>query len=617
MSAKAAFRSLIRCAIPISFRIRPLTPLPAALHPPPRLHRARHALLVGALAPCLTALAGCASRGAAVVAPSGAQSAATVSRGTGGLPLPSTRAERTSYLETSSHADVIGFVDSLVAMGAPITVRELARSPMGKVLPMIIASRPRVNSPQEARRLGRPIVYVQANIHAGEVEGKEAVLALLRDWSFGRAPNVLDSLVVIVVPIYNADGNDKLAPQARNRGAQLGPAMIGERPNGAGLDLNRDYVKAEAPETRGSLMAFNAWDPDVFMDLHTTNGSYHGYALTYAPSLHPAAALAPYTADTLLPELRSRMRTRHQFETFPYGNFSTQAGRDEAASAGDKSSWVTYEHKQRYGSNYYGLRGRISILSEAYSHDPFARRVASTRAFVQEALSLVAERRKEIRAHIDAGIAASTFTASNTRAVALRSRFTSRPDTQLVLMEELERRTDTTGTNEPGVPRTMRRTGKIVSRRMPVIDRFEATLMRRPTIEGYVMDGSWTEAARQLRAHGVTVTVLPRAMTASLEVFELDSVAISVRAFQGHREVVVTGRWRTLTRTLPAGTFWVKMATSRDLLAMLLLEPESDDGLLTWNTFDAVLARGKEAPVARLTAPLRLYSPGKSALDPQ
>jgi len=79
----------------------------------------------------------------------------------------------------------------------------------------------------------------------------------------------------------------------------------------------------------------------------------------------------------------------------------------------------------------------------------------------------------------------------------------------------------------------------------------------------------------------------------------------------------VTGTWRTLTRTLPAGTFWVKMATSRDLLAMLLLEPESDDGLLTWNTFDAVLARGKEAPVARLTAPLRLYSPGKSALDPQ
>ncbi len=156
------------------------------------------------------------------------------------LPVPATRAERTGYLETSSHADVLAFIDTLVARGAPITVRELAQSPSGRKLPLLIASRPQVATPEAARALGRPIVYVQANIHAGEVEGKEAILALLRDWSASRRPTILDSLVVIVVPIYNADGNEKLADQARNRGEQNGPVLVGERPNGQGLDLNRD-----------------------------------------------------------------------------------------------------------------------------------------------------------------------------------------------------------------------------------------------------------------------------------------------------------------------------------------------------------------------------------------
>ena len=523
---------------------------------------------------------------------------------------PLTRAERTNYGETSSHADVMAFIDSLKAMKAPIVVSELAKSTNGLPIPFIVASRPSVSSPAEARRLNRPIVYVQANIHAGEVEGKEAVLALLREWSFGKRPNVLDSLVVIVVPIYNADGNEKLGQQAKNRSEQNGPQMIGERPNAMGLDLNRDYIKAEAPETRGSLAAFNAWDPDVFMDLHTTDGSFHGYALTYAQSLHPAAPLGVYTVDTLLPEIRKRMRSRHKFEIFPYGNFS--ADNRESLTATDKSGWWTYDHRQRFGTNYYGLRGRISILSEAMSHDPFERRVASTRAFVQEALSLVAEQQDQIRARIDRGIAASTFTVTNRAPVPIRARFNSKPPEGDVLVEVLEPR-DTAAGGEPGMPRTVRRTGKMVARRMPIIDRFESALDREPTLEGYVLDASWAGVVRQLRAHGLTVTPIDKPMTASLQVFDLDSVAFATRPFQGHKEATVTGKWRSDTRVVPAGTFVVRMATQRDLLAMELLEPESDDGLLTWNAFDGALMRGNEAPVARLTAPLRLYSPGKSS----
>lgn len=518
--------------------------------------------------------------------------------------LPRTRAERTEYQETSSYADVIAFVDSLRTLGAPISVGELAKSPMGRSVPLVVASRPRVSTPAEARALQRPIVYVQANIHAGEVEGKEAVLALLRDWSFGARPNVLDSLVVVVVPIYNSDGNDKLAPQARNRGAQNGPEMIGERPNGAGLDLNRDYVKAEAPETMGSLKAFAAWAPDVFMDLHTTNGSYHGYALTYSPSLHPAAPLAPFTADTLLPEIRRRMKAKHNFEVFPYGNFTGANGR-ESLTAETKSGWVTYEHKQRYGTNYYGLRGGVSILSEAYSHDPFDRRVASTRAFVQEVLSYVAEDRTRITRRVQAGVAAATFGAGDTPTVPVRARFLSRPDTQAVLVERLERVADSTQRTQPGVPVGLRRTGEYTAQRMPVVDRFEASLSRAATPHGYAIEGDWPRVRELLTAHGIPFRPLAAPVTATVREFAIDSVVASGRPFQGHREMRVLGQWREATRSLAAGTLVVPPGSRQDLLALLLLEPESDDGFLTWNLFDPALAKGKTVPVARLASPIR------------
>lgn len=515
--------------------------------------------------------------------------------------LPRTRAERTDYKETSSYADVVAFVDSLRVLGAPISVSELAKSPLGKSVPLVVASRPRVSTPAEARALGRPVVYLQANIHAGEVEGKEAVLALLRDWSFGARPNVLDSLVLVVVPIYNSDGNDKLAAQARNRGAQNGPEMIGERPNGAGLDLNRDYVKAEAPETMGALKAIAAWTPDLFMDLHTTNGSYHGYALTYSPSLHPAAPLAPFTADTLLPEIRKRMKAKHGFEVFPYGNFTGANGR-ESLTADTKAGWVTYEHKQRYGTNYMGLRGGVSILSEAYSHDPFDRRVASTRAFVQEILSYVAEDTRRIATRVAAGRAATQVPQGGAvPMVPLQSRFTSRPDTQPVLVERLERLADSSALTQPGVPRGLRRTGQIAAQRMPVVDRFEGVLNEKLQ-GGYLVEGDWPRLRELLTAHGIPFEAAGTTARPVRE-FVIDTVIASARPFQGHRETAVRGKWRTVTKSFPAGSIVIMPSRGNDLLTMLLLDPESDDGFLTWNLFDSALGAGKVAPVVRLLWP--------------
>jgi hypothetical protein len=203
------------------------------------------------------------------------------------LAAQATRAERTGYRETSSYADVLGFLDSLQRADPGLRVGTLAVSAEGRRVPYVIAARPAIFSPAEAHRSGKPVVWLQGNIHAGEVEGKEAAQMLLRDLTRGPLTRLLDSLVLIVVPIYNTDGNERWAPGDTNRPGQNGPAIVGRNTNGQALNLNRDYVKMEAPETRGAAALVEVWDPDVFIDLHTTNGSYHGYALTYAPGLNP------------------------------------------------------------------------------------------------------------------------------------------------------------------------------------------------------------------------------------------------------------------------------------------------------------------------------------------
>jgi hypothetical protein len=470
----------------------------------------------------------------------------------------------------------------------------------GREIPYVIASRPVVATPAAAKQLQRPIVYVQGNIHGGEVEGKDALLALVRDLALSPKPNVLDSIVLIAVPIYNADGNERLGAQSRNRADQNGPELVGVRANAQNLDLNRDYVKAEAPETRGSLAMFNAWDPDVFVDLHTTNGSYHGYALTYSPSLNPAAVFGGiYARDSLLPLLRDRMRSRHRFEVFDYGNFlSDERSVPESVA---REGWATYDARPRFGTNYYGLRGRIAILSEAYSHDPLERRIASTYAFVSEILSLAAEKSASIRS-LSARAARQPLawgrSADSLQLVPVRSELVATPQLLEVIKEDVETTGDSSVT-EPGVRRGYRRSGRFATVRMPVFDRFTSALDRIPPA-AYVVSPGDTAVVTLLRRHGIRVDRSDSAWRARGETFTIDSVITALRPFQGHRETRLLGKWERAVQTFPAGSFIVSTAQPLGTLVVYLLEPESEDGLVTWNFFDSGLKKGEKFPLRRV-----------------
>jgi hypothetical protein len=494
-----------------------------------------------------------------------------------------TRPERTGFRETSSYADVLAFLDSLQMATREIRVGTLGTSPEGRRIPYVIAARPLVRSPAEAHRTGKPLVYLQANIHAGEVEGKEAAQMLLRDLTAGRLRSVLDRIVLLVVPMYNTDGNERWGSGEENRPGQNGPARVGRNPNGQGLNLNRDYVKLEAPETRASVALLQLWDPDLVIDLHTTNGSYHGYALTYAPGLNPNSnAAVDFVRDRLLPLVRRRMEQRHQQRTFSYGNFRSQ--HPDSLAQG----WETYDARPRFGTNWMGLRGRLSILSEGYSNADFRTRISATYNFVREALELAGEQSATIKQVIQVA------DRSRDDSVAIRSRLGS-PVFHQVIAEITRDAGDGTG----GFARRQR-TGKYRPIRMPVYDRFTAA--RKELLPaGYLIPSRFKDVAGLLRRHGVAVDVSTADWPTAADTFTVDSIAVG-SVFEGHRTIQVEGRWSSQPTDTVVASGWYLVRTDQPLgtLAGYLLEPASEDGVVTWNFLDRELQRGAAYPILRV-----------------
>ncbi len=509
----------------------------------------------------------------------------------GPLSAQSTRPERTGFQETSTHADVLHFLDSLTLATADVRVGTLALSPEGRRVPFVVAARPLPLSPGEAHRSGKPMVYLQANIHGGEVEGKEAAQMLLRDLTRGPLRYLLDSLILLVVPIFNADGNDHLGPVARNRPGQNGPQTVGQNTNGQGLNLNRDYIKLEAPETRGAVRLIQTWDPDLLIDLHTTNGSYHGYVLTYSPSLNPNTNPATeFVRRRFLPVVRDRMARRHGQQTFWYGNFRNQD--PDSLILG----WETYDARPRFGTNWIGLRGRLGILSEGYSNADFKTRILATYNFVHEVLSLAAEQRTTIKSLVLAS------DEQHPDSVAVRSVLA--PARQELVVAELTR---SAGDGSSGFARRQR-TGTYRAIRMPVFDRFQAS--RKEVVpEAYMIPPRLRSIVDLLRAQGIGVDSLLESVKLAAHHFTLDTLTAGP-LFEGHRLVQVEGRWSTQPADTIIERGWYRVRTRQPLgvLAAYLLEPASEDGVVAWNLLDRELRSRAVYPILGLRSKTRLRS---------
>jgi dipeptidyl-peptidase-4 len=490
-----------------------------------------------------------------------------------------TVAEKSDFKSTSTYNDVVSFIEHLKKLSPYIRVESIAKSVEGRDIPLLIIGKPLPESPGELINDKRIVVYVQANIHAGEVEGKEAALMYARDILRLGDQEILKNIVLLVCPIFNPDGNEKISPA--NRSYQNGPVNgVGVRYNGQFLDLNRDAMKAESPEVKGVLTkVFNRWDPSVFMDCHTTNGSYHVEPVTFTWMVNPNGdrSLINYMRDKMIPELSQTLFNRYGVENCYYGEFADMTDPEKG--------WYFDAADTRYMSNYVGIRNRLGILNENYVYADFKSRVIGCYYLIQSLVGYASKYGSEIK---DLLVEADNRTVERGLNPSLADSFAieylAKPAPYKVTVKtyEVEIIVDAEGR------RRYRPSDREKTVSIPYyIDYYPVESVKFPF--AYLITVPDPAVKDLLTAHGIKVESLTEAANIEVERFEILELKGSSRLNQGHYTNTVKGRFLRDIIDFPAGTLVVRTAQPLANVAACLLEPQSNDGLVTWNFLDRYL----------------------------
>jgi hypothetical protein len=490
-----------------------------------------------------------------------------------------TLAEKSGYESTSRYTDVMSFINQLKLTSGNIRLETLARTTEGRDLPLMIIANPMPRSPKELRNDKRIIVYIQANIHAGEVEGKEATMMFARDLLKRKNPSILKNVVLLICPIFNADGNEKISPL--NRTYQNGPKNgVGVRYNGQFLDLNRDAMKAESPEIRGVITnILNEWDPAVVMDCHTTDGSFHVEPTTFTWMVNPDGdnSLIAYMRDKMMPEMSGALLNKYNVENCYYGEFSDMLAPEKG--------WIFDSSEPRYLTNYVGLRNRLAILNENYVYADFKSRVNGCYFLIQSLLDYVNQHKDEIKSmlsEVDQKTVSRGLDPAVTDSFAIE--YGVRPVPSQVTIKTFEAELSSISNGW----RNYRKTDRQKTVTVPYyIDYYPVKNVKLPF--AYIVDTHDPMVIGLLRTHGIKIELLETGSKIIVEKFNISELKGSSHLNQGHYNNTIKGSFVKDTIDFQAGTPIVRTSQPLANLAAYLLEPQSNDGMVTWNFLDRCL----------------------------
>ena len=490
-----------------------------------------------------------------------------------------TVAEKSDFKSTSDYNDVRIFIDQLKKSSHYIRTESIATSVEGREVPLLIIGNPLPKSPNDLVNDKRIVVYIQADIHAGEVEGKEATLMYVRDLLSEKNPEMLKNIVLLICPLFNPDGNEKISPL--NRTYQNGPVNgVGVRYNGQFLDLNRDAMKAESPEVRGVLKnVFDKWDPAVFMDCHTTDGSYHIEPTTFTWMVNPNGdnSLITYMREKMMPDMSKTLSGKYMVENCFYGEFYDMMDPDKG--------WVLDASEPRYLSNYYGIRNRLGILNENYVYADFKSRVMGCYYLIHSLIDYASVHKSEIENMLkdaDKRTIARGTNPAVTDSFAIEYKVRPLPEKVTVKTYEAELINDADG----------RRNYKRTDRRKDVtipyyIDYYPTINVKFPF--AYLITTHDPAITDILKIHGIKIEELSADTKIDVQRFEISELKGATKLNQGHYTNSISGKYISGQIDFPAGSLVVRTAQPLGNLAAYLLEPQSNDGLVVWNYFDRYL----------------------------
>ena len=503
-----------------------------------------------------------------------------------------TPAEKAGYRTTPRYDETMAYVKR-VAAAAPRQVRleTFGKTPEGRDLWVAIVSKDGVFDPERVRKSGRATILIQNAIHAGEMDGKDACLALLRELVVTKSQaKLLDNVVVLIIPIYNADGHERFS--AYNRINQNGPAEMGWRTQSQNLNLNRDYLKADAPETRAFLQLFQRWLPDFFVDDHVTDGADYQYDTTYAIDVGPDMPAA--TAEWLEQQLKPYIEKSVSDSGHIIGEYVG------VGEANPRLGLSVNQDPPRFSTGYMITQSRPSLLVEQHMLKDYKTRVTGNyellRAILEvlnrDAAKLVAMNQQADEQTIARGREAQTATYIR-KPDEFPLRLVTADDTVPFRFLGYKR---TTSLSEVSGGLWNQYTHEKEEMDLPLHPKLKASLTV-PIPGAYLVPAQWDKVIDVLRAHGVKMMPTTAAWSAEVDTYRC-TLKWAERPFEGHH---VLGGNTPFGSTppadckpvreklsFPAGSMVVPMDQRAAKVAIHWLEPQGPDSAVTWGLFDAV-----------------------------
>ncbi len=490
-----------------------------------------------------------------------------------------TRFEKSNYLQTETYAETISYFQRLANYSPYAELFTFGKSPQGRDLVCLIAAKGKEFTPLEAKESGKPIILIENGIHSGEIEGKDACMLLMRDILISKTKeSFLDSVIIMIVPIFNVDGHERRSKY--NRINQNGPEEMGWRVTAQNLNLNRDFAKADTPEMKALLKLFSTWLPDFFIDTHTTDGADYQYTITYGMSTHKN--IPKRTADWIKNEVipfSEKYVEKRGFLISPYIGFvkgDVKNGiRDWIAGA-------------RYSNGYANIQNRPGLLIETHMLKPYKDRVFSTKALLEAII-------------LSSGNNASELVAINKAADREVIKKYAEDHNAYPLKFSIRLDSTVSTYNYKGikfVDDSSRIAGGIIKRYTG--EKFEINVpyynidyvvdsVKLPA--AYFIPKEWKNIVDILKIHGVNVQIVNVPTNAVVEKYKFKDVKFAKFPYEGRFEPKFLYDTELDTITIPIGTFKVNTAQRTVGIIAQLLEPKGPDSFVSWGFFNAVFER--------------------------
>jgi hypothetical protein len=487
-----------------------------------------------------------------------------------------TTEEKSAYSRTGSYDEAVNLARAIERKSRHAKLLSIGRTAEGRELYVLIASKDRAFTPAAVERSGKPMVLVQNAIHSGEVAGKGATLMLMRDLLVsGLHASLLDQVHVAALLVFNADAHEMATPFARIN--QNGPAAMGYRATAQRLNLNRDFVKADAPEMQAWLSFYNAWLPHLLIDHHVTNGMDHQYDLTIdmPENEDTGFPLARWTRDRFLPTLYQRMEADGHVMA-PYGYFNP---------AQPERGYRTQIFSPRYSQAYAAARNRVGLLVETHSLKSFRTRVWSHYDVTLHALQAVAAEPGRMLEAVRLTERATQALGGSDGMLFLEGKHSEASEPFVFRGVTVEQReAPVAGGTIPVYRLPLTETPTRLYRRQQA-----AVQVKLP--EAWAIPAAWAHLAPKLRLHGVPIQTLDAARTGRCEQYSLHDPQFSQTPVEGRFLVTVRTQAQTADCSLPPGTLLVSARHPSARIAAHLLEPQGPDSLLHWGFLHSVLTR--------------------------